>query len=125
VGRCMYWINVLSLLYDKKSYKIVYEFEVAGWPMLLPTQLGYIKVELLLFSLMCSLYEMLKWEGVVLLHHCIPGLICKCHTLVKAVSFYRNLSGLLSGDCMCQGHISTNNNMFLAMLMILITIKFR
>jgi len=56
--------------------------------MLLPTQLGYVKLELLLFSLMCSLYEMHKWEGVVALHHCIPGVICKCHTLVKAVSFY-------------------------------------
>ena len=37
VGWCMYWINVVFLLYDKESYKIVYEVEMAGWPMLLPT----------------------------------------------------------------------------------------
>ena len=37
LGRCMYWINVIFLLYDKESYKIVYEIKMAGWPMLLPT----------------------------------------------------------------------------------------
>lgn len=31
VGRCMYWINVIFLLYDKESYEIVYEIEMAGW----------------------------------------------------------------------------------------------
>jgi len=39
--------------------------------------------------------------------------------------FIRNPSGLLSGDCMCQRHVSTDNNMFHVMLIILITIKFR